>query len=71
LGAVLFADPSMRREEVEVACIRPGQYAFDVATSRLDSPPGCIWGRRSVFFLEREPLLVSEVFLPALVPCDT
>lgn len=70
LGAVLFADPSMRRDEVEVACIRPGQYAFDLATHKLDRQPRCIWGRRSVFFLERESLLVSEIFLPALVPCE-
>lgn len=69
LGAVLFADPSMRRDEVEVACIRPGQYAFDLATNRLAVAPPCIWGRRSVFFLDEEPLLVSEIFLPALVAC--
>jgi len=66
LGAVLFAAPNMRRDEVEVACIRPGQRIFTRATRVLDSAPASIWGRRSVFYLSGKPLLVSEVFLPGI-----
>jgi len=64
LGAVLFADPGMRRSEVELACIRPGQRLFNQATKRLQASPKGIWGRRSVFWLHQKPLLVSEIFLP-------
>ena len=70
LGAVLFADPNMSRDEVEVACIRPGQRIFTRATQTLDSEPASIWGRRSVFYLSGKPLLVSEVFLPGIADCN-
>lgn len=64
LGAVLFADPTMRRSEVEVAEIRRGQKLFHTATDGLAARPETIWGRRSVFYLHDKPLLVSEIFLP-------
>ena len=64
LGAVLFAEPTMRRSEVEVAEIKPGQRLFHTATAKLDADPKSIWGRRSVFYLHDKPLLVSEIFLP-------
>lgn len=66
LGAVLFADRSMRRGAVEVARIGPGQGMYKLATERLAERPEAIWGRRSVFFLDENPLLVSEVFLPSV-----
>jgi chorismate--pyruvate lyase len=69
LGAVLFADKSMRRDEMQISCIRAGQALFDVATRGLRPSPGSIWGRRSVFYLDGAPLLVSEVFLPGLDSC--
>lgn len=67
LGAVLFADPNMHRDEVEVACIRKGQKIHDYATARMRKQPPHIWGRRSVFYLDNKPLLVSEIFLPDIL----
>ncbi len=67
LGEVLFADPAMQRDEVEVACIRPANRLFHIATATLGSIPEEIWGRRSVFYTGSKPLLVNEVFLPSLV----
>lgn len=66
LGAILFADPNMHRDEVEVACIRSGQRIFARATAQLQQNPDAIWGRRSVFYLDNKPLLVNEVFLPSI-----
>ncbi len=66
LGAVLFAEPTLQRSEVEVAEIRRGQRLFDTATARLDYDPVSIWGRRSVFYMHDKPLLVSEIFLPGI-----
>ena len=66
LGAVLFAEPTMRRSEVEVAEIKPGQRLYHTATTRLSVNPKSIWGRRSVFYLHDKPLLVSEIFLPGI-----
>jgi len=69
LGAVLFTEPSMRRGEVEVASITPGQRLFHTATAHLSEPPDCIWGRRSIFYLHDKPLLVNEIFLPEIYRC--
>lgn len=66
LGAVLFADRSMRRSPVEIACLSPGQPLFARAVAPLCVTPEAIWGRRSVFRLSGQPLLVSEIFLPGI-----
>lgn len=69
LGAVLFADPSMTRSEVEVARLTRRDPLFQVATARLELRPDSIYGRRSVFRLHGKPLLVSEIFLPGIPAC--
>ncbi len=69
LGAVLFADPSMQRSESQVARLEPHTRLHRIATADLDDSPGTIWGRRSVFRLSQRPLLVSELFLPAIGEC--
>lgn len=60
LGEQLFNDPSMCRKPMEIAQLSPQQLP---STLTLSSPA---WGRRSVFTLSNKPLLVSEVFLPAI-----
>jgi len=66
LGAFLFADPGMRRGPVELACIREGLSMFNEASSGLKRKPAEIWGRRSIFRVGGKPLLVTELFLPAI-----
>ncbi len=65
LGEVLFADPQLRRGEIQMARITPRHKIFSRATRHLDSC-GEIWGRRSLFRLAGKPLLVNEIFLPHL-----
>jgi len=60
LGAVLFADKSMQRDEVQIARLKPHQVRLNT------NDQSDIWGRRSVFRLNNKPLLVSEYFLPEL-----
>lgn len=62
LGAMLFADRSMSRDEVEVAVLMPNEplYINTQCCGEL------IWGRRSIFRVGGKPLLVSEYFLPKL-----
>ena len=65
LGALLFNDPSMTRQPIEVAAISPGTlWLPDV----LNLSEVTLWGRRSVFCLDQKPLLVAEIFLPAFKP---
>ena len=63
LGALLFADPSTRREPYEIA--RLGLRQAGIATPPPVSRP--VWGRRAVYRLGGMPLLVCEFFLPVLV----
>lgn len=69
LGAVLFADPRMQRGAVEVARLEPGSGLHHHALQGTDGSVDALWGRRSVFRLGRKPLLVSEIFLPAVGQC--
>ena len=54
LGTLLFGDPSMRRGPLQVSQLP------------LRESNTSVWARRSLFFLSDKPLLVCEVFLPAL-----
>lgn len=66
LGAALFADPHMRRGEVEVARLVRGQQLPSGDSISLIATE-TLWGRRSLFWVGGKPLLVSEFFLPALL----
>lgn len=64
LGQVLFSDTRMHRGKTEVAKLLPRHPLFASATNSLDSAPADIWGRRTLFHLASQPLLVNEIFLP-------
>jgi chorismate--pyruvate lyase len=66
LGAVLFADPHMHRDEIEVTCLHANEHLYHKAVAALPQQPASIWGRRSVFYVNNKPLLVSEIFLPGI-----
>lgn len=66
LGAVLFADPTMERGTFQIARLLPGDTLFTLAAAGLARRPSEIWGRRAIFRVNDKPLLVSEIFLPAL-----
>ena len=63
LGAMLFADRTMQRDEVMVTVLTGDQLPGELGLSARD----VVWGRRSVFRVGARPLLVSEYFLPALL----
>lgn len=62
LGALLFADPGLKREEFEIAFDTAG--SFDVP-AQLGPADQILWGRRSQFLIKGNQLLVGEIFLPA------
>ena len=62
LGAMLFADRTMGRDEVMVTSLGGSQLPDGLGLEQDDT----VWGRRSVFRVAGKPLLVSEYFLPAL-----
>ncbi|PKF63070.1 chorismate--pyruvate lyase [Psychromonas sp. psych-6C06] len=65
LGTILFQDPSMLRGQIEVTEFEKGSF-FHQLVSDLGQPANhSLWARRSLFYLQNKPLLVSELFLPA------
>jgi len=66
LGAVLFADRNVCRGKTQIARILPRHPLFSSATSHLKQPPKELWGRRTLFYIAGKPLLVNEIFLPAI-----
>jgi len=65
LGALLFSDPTMERTHFEVAALYNDQLA-SYFPNNTDNSNSFAWGRRSLFFLDEKPILVAEVFLPAM-----
>lgn len=63
LGAFLFNQPDLQRSPIAISCLRP-RHRY--VPTRLQAGK-TLWGRRSVFFVDKKPLLVSEVFLSPLV----
>lgn len=64
LGAMLFKEPGLRRDPLQVAALTPRHALYHRAAIAADDQT--VWGRRSIFYLEGKPLLVSELFLPQL-----
>lgn len=70
LGAALFTDRRVSRQPLASARITGNDRRYHLA--RLSLPPDAalppaLWARRSVFRLHGRALMVSEVFLPAIL----
>lgn len=65
LGALLFKDKTMQRGDIEITCMNTENHLQPRLPQDIKST---IWGRRSVFYLDQKPLLVSEMFLPEFKP---
>jgi len=62
LGNILFEDPCMRRGAIEIAQFTDKSIFTSLDLKQNFTP---LWARRSLFYLNNNPLLVSELFLPA------
>lgn len=69
LGAVLFSNPTLRRTRVTIERLVPGDVLYAAATHGAGHAPQVIWGRRSLFMINCKTLMVSEYFLPGILPC--
>ena len=65
LGSILFQDPSLQRDQIEVAQFPVSSAVHQLCKSLQQDADYPLWGRRSLFYINNKPLLVSEVFLPA------
>ena len=67
LGALLFAHPLVERKTLHYKALRPAHTLYQRASAVLDHAPRRLWARRSLFYLNGAPLLVTEVFLPEIL----
>jgi chorismate--pyruvate lyase len=66
LGAVLFTDPKVHRGVTQFARLQARHPLFLAACAHVDATPEMLWGRRTLFTLSGQPLLVNEIFLPGI-----
>ena len=66
LGAALFADPRIARFPLRQKKLPLSHPLHRRAAAQLKKQAPPLWARRSIFAAGDSPILVSEVFLPAL-----
>jgi chorismate--pyruvate lyase len=66
LGAALFADPRIARFPLRQKKLSRSHPLYRSAAAQLKKMPSPLWARRSIFASGKSPILVSEVFLPAI-----
>ena len=64
LGEFLFKNSSIERRSLEVAHMAAKSFGIEAKDIECEEK---LWGRRSIFSQGRRSLLVSEIFLPALI----
>ncbi|MFY8274362.1 chorismate--pyruvate lyase family protein [Pseudoalteromonas sp. SSDWG2] len=67
LGEVIFQDPQLCREQLEVADFTANDDLTRLCKS-FNLPTQPMWGRRSRFNLTEQHIMVCEVFLPGAYP---
>jgi len=63
LGEVIFSYPRLERLALNISCIKPEHWTPGLIEKIAIN--GEIWGRRTVYAIHKQPLLVSEFFMPA------
>ncbi|MDD4914851.1 MAG: chorismate lyase [Methylococcales bacterium] len=62
LGEVIFAYPDLERRRRQFSLAEPGNWS-----GRPETRPAreqAVWGRRTLYAIHKQPLLVAEFFLP-------
>ena len=68
LGDFLFSHESTYRSEIRYAKI-PVDCELHIEANRDVHTDNELWGRQSLIYIEQKPLLITEVFLPAILEC--
>ena len=55
---------AIKRRSLQIACLSASEYGIPISLCGADR---MLWGRRSLFTLNTNSLLVSEIFLPSLI----
>lgn len=60
---LLYNNPAVTRSEFEVCCITSANPLLQEAINAANQTFAELWARRSVFWLEKHPLLITEIIL--------
>ncbi|MEQ1719503.1 MAG: chorismate lyase [Nitrosomonas sp.] len=71
LGTMLFSNPRVQRTPLEFKKVKRGHFLYDRACVPLPIKPASLWARRSLFTLNGQSILVTEVFLPSILNLPT
>ena len=63
----MFANPRIKRCPLRYRQLTVHDALYRKACGLLEEAPRSLWARRSLFVLRGTPLLVTEVFLPAIL----
>lgn len=67
LGAVLFANPNVKRSPFSYKKLYAHHPLYRAAVQHLSEQPRFLWARRSIFSLSCANIMVVEIFLPELM----
>ncbi len=67
LATMLYDDPRILRRPLAFRKLNARHPLYQRAAQVLPGLPSELWARRSVFLFKRAPLLVTELFLPAIM----
>ncbi|MCC7091504.1 MAG: chorismate lyase [Nitrosomonas sp.] len=67
LGTLLFTNRKIKRTPLVFKKISSGHFLYDRACAQLHVKPLSLWARRSLFSLNGQSILVTEVFLPSIL----
>ena len=68
LGDFLFNDKTTYRSDMRYAKIPVDCELYNEATKSLNISSE-LWGRQSLVYIEKQPLVITEIFLPAILEC--
>lgn len=63
LGEFLFKN-KLTRQEVQMTRLEQNHVEYEFVAKAIDIDKDPLWARRSIFLFHKQPLLVSETFLP-------
>ncbi len=61
---MLYNNPSVIRSGFEIKCLKQDDRLLYDAVKHQAVTVNELWARRSVFYLQKNPLLITEVFFP-------
>jgi len=70
LATMLFADPGIRRGDLEFRQLSKRSALHARARKSVTLLPTQLWARRSIFFRCGAPLMVTEAFLPGILELE-